>query len=204
MPTLTLPTIAAWLATMFLFLGATQNVAAQPPTWGQCSCPVTTEPDAGDANYSIITNATLCINASGSSPICRIEVRCLQDGSGPNCQDSAKSTWSEVNLHSAIDSLTMSTFESEPKLIKSLTKIYSVAFKDNAWKGLAECLETYQLNAAAAPAERPINTWRQDGHGLACVYTRSGWLHVVLDRTDHKPIYRTVIAVSYQFSPPRP
>ena len=203
MPILTLPTIATWLATVFLFLGATQEAAAQPPTWGQCSCPVTTDPDAGNAQYSTITNATLCVNASGPRPMCRIEVRCLKDGTGPNCRERAKSNWAKNDLSSTIDFLTRSIFESEPELIESITEIYDSAFKDDGWAGLADCLKIYQLHATTHLTERPTNTWWQDRHGLACVYTRSGWLHVVVHRTDRKPIYGTVRAVSYQFSPPR-
>ncbi len=78
---------------------------AADPTWGQCSCPVATEPNAPD-RYSVIDNASLCVNTEGSAPepLCTITVHCLDDAtSGPNCDQQPKNqNWPDFGALFAI------------------------------------------------------------------------------------------------------
>ena len=194
--------VLASLTTMTILFGAIQVAATQPPSWGQCSCPISTNPDAGDAQYSTITNASLCVNASGPRPLCRIQVRCLQDGTGPNCKDQAARNWNIHDVQDAINSLTYSTFETQPDLIQAAGEIYEGAFHEASWPGLAQCLEAYLSEEAASENERRIGSWQSTNHGTTCVYTRAGWLHIVIYRLDGQPIYQDFEAVSYQFGPP--
>ncbi len=189
--------------TALILLGCVQLATAQPPTWGQCSCPVTDNPEAENAKYSTITNASLCVNAESRTPICRIEVRCLQDGTGPNCGSLAQSNWTLMELRSALDSITKSTFESKPDLVYALGAVYNSTLSGTVWPDISDCLAGFTHQDSIEPVDRRFDSWRNEQEGISCIYTTSGWLHIVISPSSGNLIYDPIIRVSYQFAPPK-
>ncbi len=185
-----------------VLLGKSEIAFAQPATWGQCSCPVTESPNAGSARYSTITNASLCVNAQSHTPICRIEVRCLQDGTGPDCGNLAQSNWSPNELQSAIYYITTSTFESREDLYPDLINIIISEISESEWPELSDCLDGFKNQNSVEPDEREAGVWRNVSGDVSCVHTSSGWLHVVISLPNNGTTSDLIARVSYQFSPP--
>ena len=171
---------------------------ATPPSWGQCSCPVSAQPKSGNAKYSTIVNASLCVNASGEQPICRIEVRCLNDGSGPDCAHRASSNWTVNDLVAALSRLTESTFSAHDNLYGELLSKITTNTKNIDW--MTECFNRFQTRSDN-DREPVFQSWLSPNKTATCVYTESGWLHVLLHEIAKEPGVQNVLVVSYQFAP---
>ena len=186
------------LSLLFLFLSFIQTTHATPPSWGQCSCPVSSQPEAGNAKYSTIVNASLCVSASGEQPKCRIEVHCLNDGSGPDCTHRASPSWTVNDLIAALPSLTESTFSTHDVLYRALLNKISTNTKNPDW--LNECFHRFQ-DQSTNGVPSVFQSWPSSSKSATCVYTESGWLHILLHESERKPIVPNVFAVAYQFAP---
>ena len=197
-----------YVTVFVLSFGIIEDVASEESSWGQCSCPVSTTPDANDAKYSTITNATLCINAAGKKPICRIEVRCLRGGNGPNCEQNATERWNQSSMHKAIDVLTVSVFGDRTEPTNKLRGIYLPTFdkaiRTGEWQGLTECISAFLSRNVSEQSKSPaFGSWVSPLQNLTCVYTSAGWLHVVVYDKERKPLFGDISHVSYQFSHPK-
>lgn len=167
-----------------------QVVYAASSTWGQCSC---LAGNPKKARYSIVKNASLCVNVEKSKdrhPICDITIHCLDDNTGPNCKAHSRKTGSFVK---SVQDLTKVSFSNDSKLSGSLMGI----FKKNSEGLKNDCWKIY----SSAPSQSSVS-WKSRDEKVRCVVTLSGWLHVIISSGEtRKPLARNIQRVSYQFSP---
>ena len=138
----------------------------------------------------------MCVSASGEIPICRIEVRCLNDGSGPDCKHRASTSWKLNDLISALPSLTETTFFTHNDLYGALVNKISTNTENPEW--LEECFSRFHERSTNG-AVSVFQSWQSTSKSATCVCTESGWLHILLHESDRTPIVRNVLVVSYQF-----
>ena len=185
------------LTVALCFLTLAHNGRAEPPTWGQCSCPATKRPSADDAKYSVIKNASLCVAVARPQPICSITVHCLSDGTGPNCGDRAGSDWKLANMRTAIDRLTRNTrtiadAEARDVLLTILKETFGDKEHKERW---GKCYDNFVSSKQTAG-----EAWDMKD-GVTCINTASGWMHVVISAPPRKPFPGRITRISYQFSP---
>lgn len=185
------------------FFSAGRHADAAEPGWGQCSCPIAVEPKA-TKRYSVIKNASLCVNTAGSAPepLCSVTVHCLDDGvSGPNCDEHPKNqTWPDYDaLFVVLPILTNDHYErrrvDRPFSLDQLNSI----LEENR-ETLKTCWDSFRSFALRQRDSMPVDVTATEG--IACVNTTSGWLNIVIFAGALQiDANRGVNAISFQFSP---
>ena len=197
MPFHALHPMASILIGSFLLLGIVQNAQARPPSWGQCSCPVSANPKAGKAKYSIVENASLCVNVKRLQPMCNIHVKCLNDDTDSKCKRETKSTLED--FLQVANTFSQQIFSNNSELGTKLTNILENSRKNSEWA--LDCISHYHKYAETPTARRAVGSWTAPDNNLVCIYTESGWLHIVIPQTSANSLSDGIMAISYQFAP---